>query len=98
MNSVPPAARFNFCPTGWYSHGSRCFKFVSSPMSWYSAEVQLLTLCASILLLCTTSGLQSHMLRGQSTSYHSNYDPGHVYVCVLSNRSTATAWVATWPQ
>ncbi|XP_047204396.1 ladderlectin-like [Girardinichthys multiradiatus] len=32
------AARFNFCPDGWYMFESRCFKFINSPMSWYNAE------------------------------------------------------------
>ncbi|KAE8288137.1 hypothetical protein D5F01_LYC14205 [Larimichthys crocea] len=33
-----PSARYNFCPNGWFSHGSRCFKFVNTPMTWYNAE------------------------------------------------------------
>uniref|UniRef100_A0A3Q3WQ88 C-type lectin domain-containing protein n=1 Tax=Mola mola TaxID=94237 RepID=A0A3Q3WQ88_MOLML len=32
------AARYNICPDGWFSYGSRCFMFVNSPMTWYSAE------------------------------------------------------------
>uniref|UniRef100_A0A672FVW5 C-type lectin domain-containing protein n=1 Tax=Salarias fasciatus TaxID=181472 RepID=A0A672FVW5_SALFA len=34
----PPAARSNSCPYGWSSFNSRCFKFIHSAMSWYSAE------------------------------------------------------------
>ncbi|KAL3966450.1 regenerating islet-derived protein 4 [Sarotherodon galilaeus] len=29
---------FSFCPDGWFSYGSRCFKFINSPKSWISAE------------------------------------------------------------
>uniref|UniRef100_A0A3Q2WFZ3 Ladderlectin-like n=1 Tax=Haplochromis burtoni TaxID=8153 RepID=A0A3Q2WFZ3_HAPBU len=27
-----------FCPDGWFSYGPRCFKFINSPRSWFSAE------------------------------------------------------------
>ncbi|XP_051242144.1 ladderlectin-like [Dicentrarchus labrax] len=36
--AAAPESRYNFCPDGWFSQGSRCFKFINSPMSWYSAE------------------------------------------------------------
>ncbi|XP_042288259.1 ladderlectin-like isoform X3 [Thunnus maccoyii] len=35
---APINARFSFCPDGWFSYGSRCFKFVNTPMNWYNAE------------------------------------------------------------
>ncbi|XP_028310817.1 galactose-specific lectin nattectin-like isoform X1 [Gouania willdenowi] len=37
-NKAAVEANFNFCPQDWLSHGSRCFKFISSPMTWYNAE------------------------------------------------------------
>ncbi|XP_036008040.1 ladderlectin-like isoform X1 [Fundulus heteroclitus] len=33
-----PAARFNFCPDGWFSFENRCFKFINTPMNWFNAE------------------------------------------------------------
>nr|XP_040041638.1 galactose-specific lectin nattectin-like isoform X1 [Gasterosteus aculeatus aculeatus] len=33
-----PEFRFDSCPAGWFSHGSRCFTHVRSSMSWYDAE------------------------------------------------------------
>uniref|UniRef100_A0A668UMK2 C-type lectin domain-containing protein n=1 Tax=Oreochromis aureus TaxID=47969 RepID=A0A668UMK2_OREAU len=33
-----PQSHFSFCPDGWFSYGSRCFKFINSPKSWISAE------------------------------------------------------------
>ncbi|KAL7404427.1 hypothetical protein ABVT39_014586 [Epinephelus coioides] len=37
-NEEKAPARFNFCPDGWLQHGSRCFRVISTPMSWYRAE------------------------------------------------------------
>ncbi|KAL7405015.1 hypothetical protein ABVT39_022409 [Epinephelus coioides] len=39
-NEEKAPARFNFCPDSWLQHGSRCFRFISTPMSWYRAEGQ----------------------------------------------------------
>ncbi|XP_040891579.1 ladderlectin-like [Toxotes jaculatrix] len=36
--AAAPQSRFNFCPDGWFSYNSRCFKFINTPLSWYSAE------------------------------------------------------------
>ncbi|XP_078020228.1 ladderlectin-like [Epinephelus lanceolatus] len=36
--AAAPESRFNFCPDGWLQHGSRCFRLISTPMSWYRAE------------------------------------------------------------
>ncbi|XP_070782000.1 ladderlectin-like [Enoplosus armatus] len=36
--AAAPESHNNFCPNGWFGHGSRCFMFVSTPKSWYSAE------------------------------------------------------------
>ncbi|XP_068583208.1 ladderlectin-like [Cebidichthys violaceus] len=33
-----PESRFNFCPSDWFRHESRCFVFINTPMTWYSAE------------------------------------------------------------
>lgn len=36
--AAAPESRYNFCPQGWFSLGSRCFLLVNTPMTWYSAE------------------------------------------------------------
>ncbi|XP_068178676.1 ladderlectin-like [Antennarius striatus] len=45
---VSDEARSNRCPTGWLDHGSRCFLFVSSAMTWYSAEEHCNTMGAHL--------------------------------------------------
>ncbi|XP_007540779.1 snaclec coagulation factor IX/factor X-binding protein subunit B-like [Poecilia formosa] len=30
--------RFNFCPELWFMYEGRCYKYFSSPKSWYNAE------------------------------------------------------------
>ncbi|KAM6942281.1 ladderlectin-like [Lycodopsis pacificus] len=36
--AAAPESRFSFCPSGWFSHGSRCFTLINTPMTWYNAE------------------------------------------------------------
>uniref|UniRef100_UPI0009B3246F ladderlectin-like n=1 Tax=Monopterus albus TaxID=43700 RepID=UPI0009B3246F len=37
-DAAVPESHFNLCPDGWFGHNSRCFLFVNTPMTWYSAE------------------------------------------------------------
>ncbi|XP_054876714.1 snaclec coagulation factor IX/factor X-binding protein subunit B-like [Poeciliopsis prolifica] len=32
--------RYNFCPQFWFMYEGRCYKYFSSPKSWYNAEEQ----------------------------------------------------------
>uniref|UniRef100_A0A3B3VTG6 C-type lectin domain-containing protein n=1 Tax=Poecilia latipinna TaxID=48699 RepID=A0A3B3VTG6_9TELE len=34
----PTAPRYNFCPEFWFMYEGRCYKYFSSPKSWYDAE------------------------------------------------------------
>ena len=49
--SPPAESRFLYCPPGWFKSGSRCFMYVSSPMTWINAEV----------LFQRTSNNESHL-------------------------------------
>ncbi|XP_056880654.1 LOW QUALITY PROTEIN: ladderlectin-like [Takifugu flavidus] len=46
--TVFSAARFNFCPSGWFTYGYRCYIFVNSPMNWYSAKDHCKSLGANL--------------------------------------------------
>ncbi|XP_029695158.1 ladderlectin-like [Takifugu rubripes] len=41
-------ARINFCPSGWFTYGYRCYIFVNSPMNWYSAKDHCKSLGANL--------------------------------------------------
>uniref|UniRef100_A0A3B5JZ68 C-type lectin domain-containing protein n=1 Tax=Takifugu rubripes TaxID=31033 RepID=A0A3B5JZ68_TAKRU len=46
--TVFSAARINFCPSGWFTYGYRCYIFVNSPMNWYSAKDHCKSLGANL--------------------------------------------------
>ncbi|XP_040892650.1 ladderlectin-like [Toxotes jaculatrix] len=46
--AAAPQSRFNFCPDGWFSYNSRCFKFINTPLSWYNAEEHCNSLGANL--------------------------------------------------
>uniref|UniRef100_A0A8C5D2E8 C-type lectin domain-containing protein n=1 Tax=Gouania willdenowi TaxID=441366 RepID=A0A8C5D2E8_GOUWI len=38
--AAAPFAPLNLCGQGWISYGSRCFRFISSSMRWFTQSIQ----------------------------------------------------------